>query len=50
MDWKDGKVHWKEGGEGDEKSRLFGADPVFIDEDVLAEVVMGLNRQSAAGT
>jgi hypothetical protein len=27
-----------EGGEGEEQSRLFGADPVFIDEDVLAAV------------
>jgi hypothetical protein len=40
-------VSWKEGGEGHEQSRLFGADPVFIDEDVLAAVVKGLNRQSA---
>jgi hypothetical protein len=50
VDWKDGKVDWREGEEGDEQSRLFGADPVFIDEDVLAAVVKGLNRQSAAGT
>ena len=38
------------GRRGDEQRRLFGVDPVFIDEDVLAAVVKGLNRQSAAGT
>jgi hypothetical protein len=41
-------VYWKEGGEGDERSRLFGADPVFINEDVLAAVVKGLNSRRPA--